>query len=68
MKILKIESYGILPDNYTGEVHYNDGSFKEYYLNGKLHKEDGPARIFSNESFVWFIFGEEYSESEYNLL
>ena len=38
---------------YTVKV-YNNGS-KIWYLNGKLHREDGPAVEYDNGDKIWFL-------------
>jgi hypothetical protein len=40
---------------------YEDGS-KEWYLNGKLHREDGPAREYSDGNKVWYLNGKLHRE------
>lgn len=35
----------------------NDGN-KKYYVNGTLHREDGPAVIYANRTKKWYINGE----------
>ena len=39
---------------------------KEWYLNGKLHREDGPAIERPNGSKAWYIEGKELTEEEFN--
>ena len=46
---------------YTVRV-YSDGS-KEYFLNGKLHKEDGPAVEYTNGYKAWYKNGKPYNEN-----
>ena len=46
-------------------IVYNNGD-KHWYLNGKLHREDGPAVEFVNGNKIWYINGEELSEEEFN--
>ena len=43
----------------------NDGS-QAWYLNGKLHREDGPAIIHANGSQFWCLNGKELRELEFN--
>ena len=43
---------------------YDDGG-KRWYLNGKLHREDGPA-IENNGYKEWYLNGEYYTEEEFN--
>jgi hypothetical protein len=42
MKTIKIKSHAGIPPNYTGIVVFPDGR-KDWYLNGKLHREEGPC-------------------------
>ena len=35
---------------------------KSWYIQGKLHREDGPAIEYANGTKGWFINGEEYSD------
>jgi hypothetical protein len=45
---------------YTVEV--DDDGTKHWYLNGKCHREDGPAIEFVNESKYWFLNGKCHRE------
>ena len=36
---------------------YSDGS-QYWYLNGQLHREDGPAEIYSDGYQRWWVNGE----------
>lgn len=40
-------------------VEYADGS-KEWYQNGKLHREDGPAVEYANGGKEWYRNGERF--------
>ena len=40
---------------------YPDGT-KEWYLNGKLHREDGPAIEYANGSKAWWLNGKLHRE------
>lgn len=37
-----------------------------WYLNGKLHREDGPAMEFSNGLEFWYLDGQALSKEAYN--
>ena len=37
-------------------------------LNGKRHREDGPAIEYANGHKAWHLNGKEYTETEYNQL
>src|ERR1700691_1776812 len=61
MEILKLD-YGVkVPENYTGIVEYNNGD-TGYYLNGILHREDGPAFIYPNGNAYYYINGFYHRE------
>jgi len=53
---------------YTVKVH-PDGT-KEWFLNGKLHRDDGPAIEYSFGTKKWFLNGERHRDDgpavEYN--
>ena len=40
---------------------YPDGS-KEWYLNGRLHREDGPANEWPDGSKHWYLNGKRHRE------
>ena len=48
---------------YTVKV-YENGS-NHWFLDGKRHREDGPAIEFLSGLKGWFLNGIEYSEEEY---
>ena len=45
---------------YTVKV-YDDGT-KEWYRNGKRHREDGPAMEYANGSKFWYLNGKYHRE------
>ena len=47
---------------YTVKV-YSNGT-KYWYLNGKLHREEGPAVEYANGDKYWYLNGEEVTEEE----
>jgi hypothetical protein len=53
MNVLKINIWGDIPENYTGIVEHPNG-IKIWYLNGKYHREDGPAIENNNGQKVWY--------------
>ena len=48
---------------YTVKV-YEDGT-KYWYLNDKLHREDGPAAECANGAKFWYLNGENLTRKEY---
>jgi len=45
---------------YTVRVHENGN--KCWYLNGKLHREDGPAVEYANGDKDWYLDGKRHRE------
>ena len=43
-----------------------DDNKTKWYLNGKLHREDGPAVELTNGSKEWYLNGNRLSEKEFN--
>lgn len=62
MKIIKVQYGAGIPDKFTGIVEYEDGDKKEWYKEGKYHREDGPAKEYSDGSKVWYIEGKLHRE------
>jgi hypothetical protein len=59
METIKVKNYGEIPNGFTGIVKYADGG-KEWLLNGKRHRVDGPARVWSNGRKEWWLNGEHH--------
>jgi len=62
-------------DIYGHRHHYIDGDrrfvefvdgIKHWYLNGKLHREDGPAVVGLSGIKYYYINGQGLSEKEFN--
>ena len=51
-----------IPENFTGIVEWANGN-KEWYRNGKLHRESGPALEYANGTKYWYLNGECHRES-----
>lgn len=56
-KQLYYESSSILDEHFIRAVRYekNSDEDKRWFLNGKLHREDGPAVEYANGSKYWYI-------------
>ena len=52
-------------ESITYEVVVYFSGTKEWRLNGKLHREDGPAVERANGSKEWWLNGEHMSEEEH---
>ena len=50
----------------TYEVTVNEYGTKYWYLNDKLHREDGPAVEFASGAKCWYINGKLLTEAEFN--
>ena len=48
------------------KVIVNSHGSQYWYLNGKLHREDGPAIIYANGDQAWYLNSEELTEQEFN--
>ena len=49
---------------YKVEVHENGTRY--WFINDKLHREDGPAIEYANGGNYWYIEGEGLTEEEFN--
>jgi hypothetical protein len=59
MKTIKIKNYSEIPKGFTGIVEFTNGQ-KEWYLNGKRHREDGPAIIRPRGTKSWYLNGKRH--------
>ena len=50
----------------TYEVKVFDDGIKFWWLNGKRHREDGPAVDDPNGTKEWYLNGKKYTEEEFN--
>jgi hypothetical protein len=60
-QVLELKGGEKIPDNYTGIIKWFDGS-KFWYLNGKPHREDGPACEWVSGTKYWCLNGELHRE------
>ena len=61
LKVLKLGSNELPPENYTGIVEWPNGA-KSWYLKGQLHREDGPAVEYLNGSKAWYLNDQRHRE------
>jgi len=59
--MLFVKSFNDIPWGYSGIVNY-DSYLIEYWLNGKLHREDGPAAIYPNNCVYYFLNNNDITE------
>ena len=57
MKTIKVKNWSEVPANFTGIVEHVRGD-KFWYLNSKLHREDGPAIEYVNGNKYWYLNGK----------
>jgi hypothetical protein len=50
--------YDKVPVDFTGNVEWTNNS-RAWYLNGKFHREDGPAVEWASGDKAWFLNGEK---------
>ena len=61
MKTVKLKPGESTPTNFTGIVEFSSGE-KRWYLNGKLHNDQGPAVVYPNGEKRWFLNGELHND------
>jgi len=44
------------------EISFSTSGRKEWFLNGKRHREDGPAVEYSNGTKYWYLNGNRHRE------
>jgi len=49
----------------TYEVRVYDNGDKYWFLNGKRHREDGPAIEFADGNKYWYLNNTKYTEAEW---
>jgi len=54
-------------DKFTGFIVYSDGT-KDWFINGKRHRLDGPAIEYSDGSKEWWVDGKYITEEQHKLL
>ena len=57
-----VEQLSLLSADATGCFEAKDGSSKTWFVNGKQHREDGPAIENANGSFCWLKNGQIHRE------
>jgi hypothetical protein len=65
MNTLKVMYWNDIPECYTGIVEHPDGIKVWYLLNGRLHREDGPAIEYMDGEKHWYLNGINYSQEEW---
>jgi len=53
--------YSFETETFTGVVKDKQNAIV-YYLNGKRHREDGPACEFTNGEKWWYLYGKRHRE------
>ena len=48
------------------KVEVRENGTRYWFINDKLHREDGPAIEYANGGNYWYIEGEELTEEEFN--
>jgi hypothetical protein len=54
LQTIRVKKLSEVPKDFTGIVEFAGGD-KWWYLNGNLHREDGPACEFANGTKNWFL-------------
>jgi hypothetical protein len=61
MKTIKVRHYWEVPKRFTGIAEYPDGT-KDWHLNGKRHRVDGPAYERADGTKEWYRNGKHHRE------
>ena len=61
MKTIKVKNYGEIPNGFTGIAEWPNGE-KDWYLNGNLHRVDGPAIEYAYGRKEWWLNGKRHRE------
>jgi hypothetical protein len=61
MEPIKVESSRQIPIRFTGIAEYADGT-KEWWLNGEIHRVDGPAWEYADGRKEWWLNGKYHRE------
>jgi hypothetical protein len=61
MQVIKIDSWDEIPKNYTGITEWPNGT-KVWCLNGKQHREDGPAVEHADGAKEWYLNDKRHRE------
>jgi len=54
METIKVKNWNEIPKDYTGIIEFGNGD-KAWYLNGNLHRENGPAFEYANGYKSWWL-------------
>jgi hypothetical protein len=54
-KVLEVSSTREIPNGFSGIIKWLFDNLKQWYLNGKLHQEDGPAVIGADGAKSWWL-------------
>lgn len=64
MKNITVSTSANVLDNYTGHVKFINGT-QYWFKNGRLHREDGLALIWSDGTEFWCLDNQYYSKNNY---
>jgi hypothetical protein len=67
MQTIKANHWREVPENYTGIVCYNSGP-KIWYLEGKKHRTDGPAIIWTNGFVEYWHYNKRTTKEAIELM
>ncbi len=59
MKTINVRRDNQIPKNFTGIVQFSDKT-KEWWLEGKFHRLDGPAIEFRKGQKQWYVNDKQY--------
>ncbi len=59
-----IEFWRDIPDNFTGVINFWNNNYY-WFVNGRKHREDGPAVIYSDGHKFWYLNDYSYSQEQW---
>ena len=59
-KTLKVSCLTEISENYSGIVEWLDDGTKEWWLDGKRHRTEGPAIEYPDGSKSWWVNGKKH--------
>lgn len=55
--VTEVKFVNDIPDNFTGQVYYPNGEIS-FFVDGKLHRDHGPANILPGGTKRWYTNGQ----------
>lgn len=60
-----VAEFRIIKTDFSTGVETVSAVYIKHFLNGELHREDGPAVLLDGKPHEYWVHGRQYSEEEY---